>query len=754
MNNILSINLCALLILTLVLNSLKATAQISYGGQPLPLDISTKTRSISPSQIPFAEMSPVNNQSLQWRSAQDNDDFKSLEFAHKFFVNLRPDNSGINFITNDNIKVWRVGIRSSKAYSINILFSKFNLPEGAKLFVYNSDQTEVLGSYTHMNNSNINILPVQPIAGDEIIVEYQEPLDASFTGEIEIGEVNHDFVGILRSTEPRDPVQDCHPNLVCYPEDIEAGSGVVAIIINGSTYCTASLINNTESDGTPYLITATHCLNNNYSTSFLNNRRYDLVAGNIVAFFGYQSPICDTDIRGNVQMSLASLDSVFVSERHDVSLLRFKQKPPVEYQPYYLGWNASNSNNQTPYHGIHHPNGGVKKVAIENDAISIGSFGTQPPYNMEPNAHWAVRAWDVAATEDGSSGSPLLDNKKRIVGTLTGGESYCSVKKTDLYASLNKVWDYTDETITLRSLQSILDPENSGVQTIDGYNPYADKPYTKSSNYVTSDEVTQSYHKSVPLFATNNTYGYQEFAEEFYSKSGTQLQGVFITSPATDNTQKLNVRIRVYDDNDGLPGHPIHEQKLSYLFKYYENGDFHETGRNMKYNVENYLRFTEPISVSGKFYIAYSESNNISDGYSVMNVKPRKTGASHPTTSWIKDPTGWVKSSEIIESPINTSLMIAPYIKGTGLDANPNIKPSSTEIKAYFNRETNRIYIESNKDLTSWSVYHSSGQILFKGIAENSINRVAVTLNNIVTGVYLVEAEADGKTETIKVIVR
>ena len=156
------------------------------------------------------------------------------------------------------------------------------------------------------------MLPVQPVEGDEIIVEYQEPANAAFEGEIEIGEVNHDFRGIFRATEPRDPAQNCHPNLVCYPEDIEPGSGVVAIIINGGTYCTASLINNTESDGTPYLITATHCLNNDYSTSFLSNRQYDLVAGNIVAFFGYQSPNCDKPIRGNVQMTMASLDSVFI----------------------------------------------------------------------------------------------------------------------------------------------------------------------------------------------------------------------------------------------------------------------------------------------------------------------------------------------------------------------------------------------------------------------------------------------------------
>lgn len=730
-------------------------AQISYGGKPLPLDASSVTRSVLPAQIPFVDMKPVSNQSLQWRSAQDNDDFKSLEFAHKFFVNLRPDNSGIVFNTNDNIKVWRVGIRSKEAYSLNILFSKFNIPEGAKVFVYNADQSEILGSYTHKNNSDINMLPIQPIEGDEIIVEYLEPLNSAFKGEIEIGEVNHDFVGLFRAAEPRDPGQQCHPNIVCYPEDIEPGSGVVGIIINGATYCTASLINNTENNGIPYLITATHCLNRDYNASFLNNRQYDLVAGNIVAFFGYQSPNCEEYIRGTVQMSMASLDSVFISERHDVSLLKFKETPPVEYQPYYLGWNATSSNNQTPYHGIHHPNGGIKKVAIENDALAIGSFGSAPPYNMEPNAHWLVKAWDIAATEVGSSGSPLLDNQKRIVGTLTGGESYCSSPKgPDYYASLNKVWEYTDDNVTPVSLKSFLDPQDSGVTTIEGYNPYENQPYTKSSNYLTDDKVTSTMHNSVPMFATNNTYGYKEFAEEFYAKSSTQLKGVFITSPTISDAKNLDVKIRIYRDNDGVPGSLIHQQDLKYSFKYYENGGFHESDRNMNIkNVENYLRFTNPISVSGKFYIAYSDNSQKTNGFSVMNVEPRKAGTAYPTTAWIKDPTGWIKTNESIENPINTSLMIAPYVIGEGLEPNPNLKPTTTTIKSYYNKETDRIFIESNRDLISWRIYHSSGRLVISGSAEDSITRVAFSVDTLAKGVYVVRVEAANKTENIKVLV-
>lgn len=717
----------------------------------MPLDIELQMRTASPVKNFFVEMPPFDVRKALLRSEQDKARFKSLEFAHKFHVHLRPDNSGVTFSTG-GMNVWRVGIRSEKAYSLNILFSKFRVPEGAKVFVYNSDQTEVLGSYTHRNNTELNLLPVQPLGGDELIVEYQEPVNAAFKGEIEIGEVNHDFRGILRAAEPRDPRQDCHPNIVCYAEDMEAGRGVLALIINGTTYCTGSLVNNTSEDGTPYLLTATHCLNKDYDPSFLAKRRYDAMAGTIVAFFHYNSPVCSKDIRGPLQMSLASADSILISERHDISLLKFKQTPPKEYQPYYLGWNA-NSSLPSPFHGIHHPNGGIKKVAIENEPLAIGSFD-DPKYNMEPNAHWAVRAWDVGATEAGSSGSPLLDRNKSVVGTLTGGESYCSSPRgPDVYGSLHKAWSVGGSLGNPRSLRDYLDPKKSGLLQTGGYNPYPDSPYTRSSNYGLQDSIVQTHHSSVPIFSTNNAFGYREFAEEFVAAKPVRLQGVFVASPATLHLN-LKVKIRIYADNNGIPGTVLHEQPLDYSFRYYRQGGFFEKSRDMKFNVENYIRFSDPVDVSGKFYIACVNADNLSDGFSVLNVKPRPIDAGVPSTAWMKNAAGWVKSSENIENPVNTSLLITPYVAGTGLSTPTDPGQNETRIKAYYDKSANRIFIESNKDLISWEIFYVSGQKVFEGKVESSINRISFPMEHSAKGIYVVKAKANGQSENIKVLVR
>lgn len=726
------------------------SGQISYGGRPLPLQSGMTARSATPTVDLFVEMPSFDVQAAMWRSQQDKAQFKSLEFAHKFFVHLRPNNSGISF-TEGNMKVWRVGIRSKGAYSLNILFSTFRLPNGAKLYVYNNDQTEVLGSFTSDNNTDLNLLPLQPIGGEELIVEYQEPLNAEFEGEIEIGEVNHDYVGIFRAAEPRDPVNSCHPNLVCYPEDILPGSGVVALIINGTTYCTGSLINNTANDGTPYLITATHCLNNDYNASFLANRKYDLVAGRIVAFFNYNSPVCETDIRGPLQMSLASADSVLISERHDISLLKFKQAPPKEYQPYYLGWNASPTYS-APFHGIHHPNGGIKKVAVEEGSLSIGSF-SDPRYNMEPNSFLLVRDWDIATTEGGSSGSPLLDREKRIIGTLTGGVSQCSSPRgPDYYASVQRFWQVESSLNNPNSIRYYLDPQDSQVTQIDGYNPFVSEPFSKSSNFKADEKPIVTYFQSVPMFATNNTFGYTEFAEEFHAKTSTQLQGVFISSPSTNNASNLNVRIRIYTGSEG-PTKLVYEQPFDYSYRYYSNNNFSQSQRDMKHSVENYIRFTTPVTVTGSFYISYTDANGVPSGFSVFNTTPRKLGSGIKSTAWMRNTTGWVRSSENIEYPINTALLIIPYVIGSGSTEVEPI-PEKAETKVYFSNDVKRIFIESNQELLQWEIYYSSGLKIHQESTDKSINRASYPAANLPGGVYIVKVKTvQGDVSTKKVLV-
>jgi hypothetical protein len=746
---------CFLLIFCFFLHSV--SGQISHGGQPLPLHAGIGARSSSEL---FVEMPSFDAQAALRNSQQDASKLKSLEFAHKFHPFLRPDNSGITFVAGDRM-VWRVGIRSKGAYSLNILFSKFRLPPGAQVFVYDAGQSEILGSYTEKNNSDLNVLPVQPIGGDELIVEYQEPLNAPFNGEIEVGEVNHDFLGIFKATEPRDPGQECHPNLACFSEDIRPGSGVVGLIINGLVYCTGVLVNNTAEDATPYMLTATHCLNNNYyfntssqwqhygkSDSWL----YDKVAGSIVVFFNYDSPLCDIDIRGPLQMTIASADSVLISEKHDISLLRLKEAPPAEYQPYYLGWNVGASL-PAPFHGLHHPNGGIKKVAIEEDRLSFGSFTLPNNYQGEPLSFLEVKGWDVGATEGGSSGSPLIDRGKRVVGTLTGGSSWCSSPKgPDSYASLAKYWNVPGSPSNPNPISHYLDPNGSQVTQMRGFNPYPQDAYRKSHNFKPDDAAVRYLFHTVPLFATNNTFGYTEFAEQFHAAPDTRLQGVFLSSPSVSDIEGMNLRIRVYSGENG-PERLIYEQPYNYSYKYFGNSLFQSAPRDMKHNVENYVRFNEPVTVSGTFYIAYYDANGIPSGFAAFSAEPRKIRSGLVSTAWMKNGLGWVRSSENIENPVNTALLIAPYVIGkASTSVEPEKEPS--KLTVYHSNKVKRIFIESNYDLVEWEIFYASGIKIHRETTDISINRASYPSAHLPKGVYVVRVRTvDGSVTAKKIVV-
>lgn len=153
-------------------------------------------------------------------------------------TDYRPENSGVRFTLPDGTKVWRLGIRSEGALSLNVMFSEYHLPKGARVFLYNNDQSEVLGSFNHLNNSERSILPVAPIQGDELIIEYQEPMEAAFPGKLAVGEVNHGYRK-FRISEPQPDFAafQCMPAVACYQDSTTRYDAidrrVVLMIING-----------------------------------------------------------------------------------------------------------------------------------------------------------------------------------------------------------------------------------------------------------------------------------------------------------------------------------------------------------------------------------------------------------------------------------------------------------------------------------------------------------------------------------------
>jgi len=665
-----------LLLPLFMLLSLQAQGQVPHGNsRPLP-EGSEKTSRLRSVVDYFVEMPSLDTDSARYIDDLPGNRVGGLRFAHTFFTNLSPENSGIVFNAADGSRVWKVGIRSNGAFSLNVLFSEFELPEGATVFLYNPDRSVVLGPFTRENRPKGGELPVAPVAGDELIVEYHEPLTASFAGKIRITEVNHDYRGLFRATPRFNSLSmPCLPDVSCNAALDTISRSVCLLIINGTTYCTGTLLNNTAKDGKPYLITASHCLKNNAD-----------LGSRIVAFLYYESPRCDKRIRGSEEFSVSGSVCRALSNEVDFALVELLETPPMDYRPWLAGWSISTETDQDmPFTGIHHPNGDTKKYCTEDDAITKIDWASQGD-GIAPGNHWYVQKWEIGHTWGGSSGSALFDKNWRFRGGLTGGGSggatgCSSYTEGDYYYRFDRAWNQFPDTA--RQLKHWLDPLTpdslpSTILALDGMNPYEKNPASRISNIQKTDSLDKGYLASGSgSYFGHNSLQTLHFAEHFTVKDSSMVMGAyFIVGKGTNNSAKP-IYVKAYSGG-AFPGEELSETLLNPNYTDYINGVFVTKTNYYFSNRENFVRFNKPVSVGTDFYIGYDVSYPIvavDDSFFLYGAL-RKGDLN---TAYYKMDRKWIQFSNLPTNHMNTSLWIEPVIAG---DTASVKKDTSTVITA------------------------------------------------------------------------
>jgi len=363
-------------------------------------------------------------------------DTKPYRFANSIAVDFNMDNSGVWTVLEDGSAIWQLRIESRGAFSLNIIYDIFHIPEGAEFFVYSEDRDMVLGAFTDYNHKPHAGFSTAPIIGDKIILEYNEPIAAPFRGNISTSIVAHDYRNIFFNKDRGyGDSGSCNNNVACSVGDDwqdEVRSVAMILTSGGSRLCTGTLINNATQDLSPYFLTANHCLGGNNSWIFM---------------FNYESPVC-TNQNGPTNMTVSGSSLLENSSTSDFALLLLNETPPEGYNVHYAGWDVAGSTPSTPV-GIHHPSGDIKKISFDyNNASNSGNF-------------WDVNSWDDGTTEPGSSGSPLFDGSThRIIGQLYGGVASCTNFGYDTYGKTSVSWNL--------GLNNYLDPNNTGLTYIDG----------------------------------------------------------------------------------------------------------------------------------------------------------------------------------------------------------------------------------------------------------------------------------------------
>ncbi len=450
------------LLMTVFLMSVTVYAQDELGGSPF--SFSAKKLSMN---VPQMHLPSVDHAALV---AEDeiNGKNRPLRISVHQPLYYTMENSGRLDILSDGSKLWRLNIKSPNAYAVYLLFSTFEIPEGAELFVYTPDQKHVRGKYTEKKEGEEFI--VLDLPGDEVVVEYYEPAGAEFAGNFEISYLGHNYRDAFVSKGHwGDAEGTCHINVNC-PEAQQLWQNQINSVVcirmvspRGTYLCSGAMVNNARQDGTPYVYTAAHCFTENAEWFF---------------YFDYQTYACSASTGSNGYATrnceIRAYDSEGgsnASSGPDFMLLEITGEipPAVVDHLYFAGWDLSTS---TPTVGaaIHHPGGDFKKYSKPKRYSS---------YNYYSGRYWEVGWYDVAlqkgVTEGGSSGSPLFNGNGLIVGSLSRGTSACDddprtafdeTKGTDIYGKISASWTFNSNTS--KQLKHWLDPGNTGTTQLEG----------------------------------------------------------------------------------------------------------------------------------------------------------------------------------------------------------------------------------------------------------------------------------------------
>ena len=423
-------------------------------------------RIITKKNIPVKVMSRFN-QSLINSEDVINDALKDRpwRFGYKYDVNYSTKNSGIWTTLPNGDKLWQLSIECKNALTINLILENYYLPKGAYLYLYDEDRTNKVGAYTSINNKEDGELGTELVHGEKIIVEYFEPVNVKNNGRFNISNVihgyrslNHVQKGLIKALNSSG---DCNIDVNCplgngWDNEIRS---VAMIVVGGSGICTGALVNNTCNDGTPYFLTANHCLGGSTgSWAFRFNWQSPPGTQSCATTVGSVDPGPPYDQTANGATTLVS------SAASDFALLEITNmtiSTAQNWNCFYAGWDASDLTTVTQATCIHHPSGDVKKICRENDA----------PFhsNNAGAATWYITQWEQGVTEPGSSGSPLFDQNHRIIGQLYGGAAACSGTvnngQYDYYGRMGVSWN--------NGIDNYLSPSSCGspLLTNDGWDP-------------------------------------------------------------------------------------------------------------------------------------------------------------------------------------------------------------------------------------------------------------------------------------------
>ena len=398
-------------------------------------------------------MPPLDIQKIASARQQEKDDNVPFRFGEGFDTHITLADG--EWTDRESGRLWTMAIESKGAYSINFVFNDFHLPEGAELYISNEEGDMLYGPVTSKVNTENGHFLTDLIKGDKVTIYLFEPSNKRNESQLTIKRVVHAYLDLYGNL---DRSLDCNNNIACFPVWSKESDAVALVLLsNGAELCSGSLLMTANLSFRPYFLSAFHCIdtdlpNGSLSSSEISN------AENWMFKFQYKMSSCSGGhVTSGVTYNRATFRAAW--NNTDFALMELRNSPAGDSRFSWLGWDRS-GNAPTSGTGIHHPSGDVMKISFDNDQLQISSWGGN-------NNHWLI-SFDDGVVQHGSSGSPLFNQNKQVVGQLHGNQSYnsslpyCEQPRAE-YGQFHRSW--TGGGTNSTRLSNWLDPNGSDVMT-------------------------------------------------------------------------------------------------------------------------------------------------------------------------------------------------------------------------------------------------------------------------------------------------
>ncbi len=764
---------------------------------------------------PYFEQVIAKNQLLETTTVPpldmkkvDEDEKKGIgvnHFARHLTVNFDLQNSGVWHEMPNGDRVWRLKLHSAGATCLQPFFSEFNIPQGSKFYVYDK-MNRIFGSFNEESNRKSGDFIVPFVEGNYVTIEYFEPISQRGKGKIKMAELSYgyrnDYYGKAKSVgenriegEKVNESDPCNININCpIADDWQIHKrGVARMIMRsslGSGYCSGTLINNTATDQTPYFISAWHCWGGDGSPQF-NNWQF---------LFNYESPGCANPASSAPPLGNLLTGCVMLEQSVDSDFLFLKlNATPAQLavtNPYFVGWDRR-GNNPTRLSGIHHPAGDIKKYSeninvvtnpVSTNTAPITFGGGATPLIVLTGNLWQFR-WTSGWMQGGSSGSGLFDENKRLIGTLTGGTSGVAncdnSQRQNSYGKFARHW--TNNTIIRQSL----DPNNSGLTFIDGFDPLNNMPDNVGVSKIEITTNGCAYSANTPVTITVRNFGSasQSLIPVNYKvknlTNNTEVNGSFNVTPNlapnSSTTRNFNANLSIpgttYEisawtslPNDGnlnndrsqgsfsnsIPTIPSDNLAISNItstsFKLsWQNGN---ANNRMVLAKKNSAITAADYPLQGVNYAA-SNTYNVGDNIGTASVIYRGSGSSVDILGLDASGTYFVAVIEYDCTPVQYLLSPINTLSTTVLSAEDNLL--SSKLKVYPNPTSNYVEVELgdlNYDEALINFTNLVGKSVKKSTIkrENNILKSKIDITDLSSGIYILEINV-GKSKVFRKLV-